>query len=483
MTRSFLSEEERCQFDRIASPPPLRVVTDDEDRAGPVFGLLSELDAARFFAREYGNRIRHCSRAGGWFIWDGKRWAADDDGAVYRLAAECTDQIVESANRVTDLEARKKILNFVIGLRKRRGIENFVTLAGNLQGVSIGNPDRFDADPWLLNADNGIVDLRSGELRPHDRDLLLTKLVPIAYEPEATCERWERFLREIFDDDAQTIAFVQRATGYSMTGITREHAFLVLYGIGANGKSSLLSLLGRVAGDYGLSASPETFVDRQAGAATNDLARLRGMRFVSAIETSEGRALAESFIKAVTGGDRIAARFLYAEYFDFEPVFKLWLGTNHKPVIRGGDEGIWRRVKLVPFDQRFEGERCDPDLRAKLEEELPGILAWAVRGCLDWQKHGLKAPPAVTGATEAYRSEMDMFSGFIDERCEIDEDANEAAGALYAAYRAWADGNGEKALSQRWFTLRLTERGFKKVRQHGGKRCWSGIRVTHSAEG
>ncbi len=463
----------------VGARPILHVVTGQSDDAQDEasFEFLSELDAARFFARSYGDRIRHCAKGGGWFIWDGKRWALDDDGAILRLAAECTDRVAESANAVPDLEQRKKVLNFVISLRKRRGIENFVALAASLDGISIGNPERFDADPWLLNVENGVVDLRTGTLQPHDRDLLLTKLVPIAYNPHAKCDRWERFLDEIFDRDAETVAFVQRAAGYSLTGITREHAFLVLYGIGANGKSSLLALLGQIAGDYGLSAAPETFVDRQAGAATNDLARLRGMRFVSAIETSEGRALAESFVKAVTGGDRISARFLYTEFFDFEPAFKLWLGTNHKPVIKGGDDGIWRRVRLVPFEQRFEGDRCDPNLRAKLEQERSGILAWAVRGCLEWQQRGLEAPASVTGATAAYRSEMDTFSGFIDERCEIDPEESCSAGELYHAYRTWAERNGEKPLSQRWFSLRLSERGFSSARTMRERR-WLGIRLS-----
>lgn len=475
VVKPLLTAAERAELDRFGNSS-LHLVRSDERNDHPAFDDLTELGAARFFAQVYGDRIRYCARAGGWLVWDGRRWKLDDDGAIYRFAGACTDEMADIATQIPDLDERKKLLTFVIALRKRRGLENLIALAATLDGIAIGNPERFDSDQWLLNVENGTIDLRTGSLRPHHRSDLITKLVGIRYDPAATCSRWDRFLGEIFGDDPETVDFIQRATGYSLTGSTREHAFLVCHGVGANGKSSLLGTIGMILGDYGLAAAPETFVDRQAGAATNDLARLRGMRFVSALETSEGRSLAESFVKSVTGGDRISARYLYAEYFDFEPTFKLWLGTNHKPIIKGGDEGIWRRVRLVPFEQSFEGERRDPELRAKLDAELPGILAWAVRGCLEWQKRGLAPPSSVTGATAAYRSEMDTFASFIDERCEVADEASVGAGELYRAYRAWAESNGEKPLSQRWLGLRLSERDFRTQRTKRERR-WSGLRL------
>jgi putative DNA primase/helicase len=437
---------------------------------------LTEVDAAHVLVQQYGTSIRYCAKAGGWLLWDGRRWKRDENGSVYRLAEECTAKIADSANAIADLDERKRLLSFAIGLRRRRVLENVVAAAAWQETVAIGDPARFDADPWLFNVANGTIDLRTGELLRHDRTNLLTKLVPIDYNPAETCPRWQQFLDEILASDTETIGFLQRAIGYTLTGSNKEHAMFVSWGTGANGKSTLLEVLGQVLGEYGQTAAPSTFLDRQAGGPTNDLARLRGTRFVSTIETGERQSLAENFVKAVTGGDRISARFLYAEYFDFEAVFKIWLGTNHKPVIKGMDEGIWRRIRLVPFTQRFEGDRADQDLRAKLEGELPGILAWGVRGCLEWQQHGLRTSPIVTAATAAYRSDMDTFAGFLDERCELDETATAGAGELYTAYRTWAEANGEKPLTQRWFGLRLNERGFTQERNKK-KRLWLGLRL------
>jgi putative DNA primase/helicase len=440
------------------------------------FALLAELDAARLFAERYDDRIRYCPGAGGWLVWDGQRWRRDDDGAIFRLIGAFTDLIAELASGISNLDERRRVLSFAIALRRRRGVESIAVLASALDGVAIGDPQCFDADPYLLNVANGTIDLRTGELRGHNREDLITKVVSIRYEPEALCPRWLQFLEEMFGGDRATIDFLQRALGYSLTGLAKEHVFFVLHGTGANGKSTLLALTAKILGDYGVSCSSETFVDRRSGAATNDLARLRGARFVSAIETSENRALAESFVKAVTGGDRITARFLYREFFDFEPTFKLWLGTNHKPIIKGGDQGIWRRVRLIPFEQRFEGDRRDPDLREKLDGELPGILAWTVRGALAWQRGQLEPSPSVTRATAAYRSEMDTFSDFIDERCVFDPAASVPARELYGAFREWCEVNGESPQSQKWFGLRLADHGFRSDRKNR-VRLWAGLRL------
>jgi putative DNA primase/helicase len=462
-----LADEDRAEIER-------------RNAAAVLFKLHTELEAAHFFAGRNRDAIRYCEDAGGWYAWDGRRWRRDRD-EVARLAHDTAFAIADSAEDLKDLELRKKRIGFAVACQRRRGVEAMMALAQPLQGITLAET-ALDASPWLLNVANGTIDLRDGVLHAHRRDALLTKLADVEFDPNAQATRWLRFLDEIFAGDQETIAFLQRAIGYSLTGDVREQCFFVLHGIGANGKSTLLTVLARMLSDYGMSTAPETFVDRKGGAPTNDLARLRGARLVSAVETNEGRTLAEGFVKAVTGGDRISVRFLFREFFELQPQFKLWLGTNHKPTIRGGDEGIWRRVRLIPFEQRFEGDRCDPNLRAKLEEELPGILSWAVRGCLQWQQHGLGDSPAIASATRAYRAEMDSFATFLEDRCELDPTASVGAGELFNAFRSWAEANGEKPLSQKWLSLRLTERGFEAIRTKHQRR-WKGLSMTQSGDG
>jgi putative DNA primase/helicase len=440
------------------------------------FELPTELAAATYFVEHYGQDLRYCERLGGWLVWDGRRWKRDVDGEVFRRAGACARKIADSANQLDDLEARKKRIAYAIALQRRRGLEAIAGIAQHQEAVAIGDPARFDADPWLLNVANGTIDLRTGELRPHRREDLLTRIADITFDPQARAPRWEQFLQEVFRGDADTIAFVQRAIGYSLTGSTREHALFILHGTGRNGKSTFLAMVGKLLGAYAAAANAATFMGRRDGTVNNDLARLHGARFVSAIETNEGQTLAEAFVKALTGGDRLVARHLFQEFFEFMPSFKIWLSTNHKPGIRGGDEAIWRRIRLIPFEERFDSDRADLQLGEKLENELPGILAWAVTGCLAWQRDQLGTAVSVAAATEAYRSEMDTFGEFLNARCTLDPAASAPAGELFNAYRAWCNETGEKPLSQRWFGMKLGERGLKSVRTKR-QRLWIGLRI------
>jgi putative DNA primase/helicase len=344
--------------------------------------------------------------------------------------------------------------------------------------------DALDSDLWLINVENGTIDLRTGHLRPHSRADLLTSISPVPYYANATCPKWEGFLDQVFAGDRKLIDFVWRAIGYSLTGITSEHVPFILYGGGDNGKSVLLEVLAALFADYAKQCPTETFMLKDKGSSIpNDLARLRGVRLAVAIETEAGRRLAESLVKKATGGDRIPARFLNHEWFEFSPTFKVWLGTNHKPRISGTDRGTWRRIRLVPFGVTFKdadeaqpGEPIkDKNLVESLKTEMTGILAWAVRGCLAWQTDGLRPPPAVVYATTAYRQEQDTFNAFLNDRCEIAPNYVVRFSILYENYKNWAVANGEKPMSSTAFAIILGERGLRPGNGTGGVRIYFGI--------
>jgi putative DNA primase/helicase len=338
--------------------------------------------------------------------------------------------------------------------------------------------DELDRDPWALNCPNGTLDLRSGKLRTHDPADLITRLAPVEYDAAAECPRFKRFLQETLVD-AGVISFVKRYSGYTLTGITRERLLAILYGFGKNGKTTLVELLRDVMGDYATNTDTETILMRKYQGVGNDVAALKGARFVSAAEVEQGRRLAESKVKQLTGRDTVTARFLFGEPFSFRPEFKLWLSTNNKPVIQGTDDAIWDRIKLIPFTQRFDGPRQDPKLPEKLRGELAGVLAWMVEGCLDWQEHGLGEPETVRAATDQYRAEMDTLAAFIEDRCVVRPGAVAPATPLYKQYQMWCDDAGEKPETQKMFGMRLRERGFvsdkMKRGPHKDRKGWFGI--------
>ena len=336
----------------------------------------------------------------------------------------------------------------------------------------------LDADPWALNCANGIVDLRTGELRPHDPAEMHSKLVPIAFEPTARAPHWERFLEQVFAEDAELVTFVKRFAGHSLSGDVREQLLVFAHGAGANGKSTMLGALRNLAGDYGLQLDPTVLTASQHDQHPTGLTDLRGARLVTTIETDAGRRLAEALVKMLTGGDPIRARRMRGDYFEFLPTHHLWLAGNHLPAIRGTDLGIWRRIALVPFDVTFEGERQDPDLPAKLDAEAHGILAWAIEGCLEWQQHGLQVPARVKAATASYRTSQDHLGRFIDERCVVEDTAYVTSRDLRAEYIEWCEAQGEKPWSAKAVGAELTDRGFDTGtvgRGNDKARTWLGI--------
>lgn len=430
------------------------------------------------FATAYGDVVRWVERWRAWMVWDGQRWVkGNEEMEVQRLAKEVVRTIYREAERFDRKEQREMVAKWALASEMKPRLNAMLECAKTERPVPM-RTDTWDASPWLLNVMNGTLDLQTGTLRPHSKDDYLTKLTPIVYTPDAICPTWERFLLRIFEEDLHLCDYVQRAVGYSLTGTTGEQVLHLMHGTGSNGKSTFLEVLAALLGDYSLQADFTVFLDDKGRGPRDDIARLAGTRMVRSSELGEGKRFNESLVKSVTGGDTIACRFLYSDTFEFRPQFKLWLAANHKPVIRGTDHAIWRRVRLLPFTVTIGEEEKDPLLLDKLRAELPGILAWAVNGCQLWLENGLGAPDQVLAATAAYREESDVIGSFLDECCDISNGQNHPQKArssdLYSAYQKWAKDNGEYELSQTLFGKRLQERGFV-VEKSGGVKYRKGL--------
>jgi putative DNA primase/helicase len=405
--------------------------------------------------------MRYVPAWGRWIVWDGKRWALDKTGQVQRFAKDTVHRMhVEAVDARLDRSDARALSKWAFSSESQAHLAAMVALARTELDIPV-LPEQLDSDPYLFNVENGTFDLRTGELLEHDLANLITKLAAVEGDTDATAEKLEAFLLEIMDGRAELVGFIQRMVGYSMTGKVTEHVLLFLYGHGANGKSTLMNVLLRLFGDYGQQCEPELLIKKRGDAHPTGVADLKGARLVSMSEIDAGRRMAESLVKQLTGGDRIKARYMREDFFEFEPTHKLWLMANHKPVVRGTDLAIWRRIKLVPFDVTIPDADQDPHLSEKLEAELPGILNWAVQGCLDWQRDGLAPPDAVKVATKGYRTDMDTLAVFIEEHCTIAANAYAEAKDLYDQYKSWADESGERKQTNKVFGLELKERGFE----------------------
>ena len=437
----------------------------------------TDLGNAQRLVERHGTNLRYCFDSGKWLTWNGRSWTADNDGQVERFAKETIKSMYCEAGCSANVWDRGNLAKHALKSEAEGRLRAMVNLSKTEPSIPVSQP-MLDADPWLLNCGNGTIDLRTGQLLAHHRSNLCTKEVPIAFDPDAKCPTWIAFLGRVMADNRALVKFLQRAVGYALTGMTSEQVLFFLYGTGANGKSTFIETCRNLVGEYAQQADFDTFVPKENGHPRNDLARLAGTRFVAAVEAAQGRKLAENVIKQATGGDAITARFLYQEYFEFSPQFKLFLVANHKPVIVGTDEAIWRRIRLIPFTVTIPSEERDKQLLEKLRGELPGILAWAVRGCLDWQREGLGEPKAVSTATAEYRREMDVMADFVDECCVLGENQTEDTGLLYAKFKEWSDQNGEGFLTQKKLGAQLRERGFEAGKKRGN-RCWVGLRLRH----
>lgn len=438
---------------------------------------LTDLGNAERFIDRHGADVRHCRAFGRWLVWQGTHWEVDEQGQAEYLAQQTVRSIWDEIPLAQSIDERSDLARHARWSESARAITSMLKLAESRPGVPI-RPEQLDTDPWLLSVLNGTLDLRTGTLREHRRGDYITKCVQVEYDPEAACTRWEQFLGEIMQHDEERISFLRRAIGYTLTGDTRERCLFILHGVGRNGKSTLLQVLDELLGGYAVKTPVTTLLVKRGDSIPNDVARLKGARFVYASEADEGKRLAEATIKELTGREKVSARFMRAEWFDFIPEFKLWLGTNHKPVIQGTDKAIWDRIRLVPFEARFEGQAEDPDLRAKLQAELPGILAWAVRGCLEWQEQGLGMPAKIRAAINEYKAAMDAIGCFLREQFEwTDQDEDWIGSAeLYSMYKTWCWGSEEEPLPMKSFVQRIKERGIRE-RRTSKARGWCGLRL------
>ncbi len=469
--------------------PPLDAAQPD-DPAAPVQPPTAEeplrgdeysdsRNAERFAARHEGE-IRYAT-SHGWMVLRRGVWRRDvKDVLVKGLAQKFGKRVLREA---VDDDDPARAVREAKRVRSAAGVEAMVTSARSVPGVHV-RLEEFDQHPLLLNCHNGVVDLATAKLRPHDPALLMTRQVPIAFDPSATCPRWDRFLREVFVDergetDHSLIQFAQRMAGYSATASTAEQILLFLLGSGSNGKSVLLSVLRRILGSYAASADPSSFLQsKHSERIRSDLARLHNVRLVVTAEPELGEVLAAALIKRITGGDEVVARFHYQPEFEFVFTGKLWFAANHAPRVRDDGEGLWRRVLVLPFRRTFAGSECDPHLLRELRAEAPGIFNWIVAGAREWHEHGLDAPAAVRTESLRYRSSQDRLSRFISESCELQPGVVTTSAVLFAAWCQWCGGYGLPNGTARSFGQRLSSRqgslGIEKA-DSGRARGWSGI--------
>lgn len=417
------------------------------------------------FCENFGELLRYSYVTKNWYFYDGRKWDFDESGHVKKIADDMLVEMKKEFALCTDEDEEKAFMKHLKYTRNSKGKKNFITESEHRLSIHVND---FDKRKREINTQNGVLNLRTGELLPHSHDQFLSRISYVEYTDKIDCPGWINFLNDVFDNDQDLIKYIQKAVGYSLTGLTTEQCLFFTYGNGRNGKSTFIDVISSIMGDYATNIQPESImVANRSTGANSDIARLKGSRFVTTVEPSEGMRLNEGLIKQLTGGDKVTARFLYGKEFEFEPEFKLWISTNHKPIIRGRDDGIWRRIHLIPFTVQIPKDKVDKNLKYKLKKELVGILDWAVVGCLLWQKEGLEKPDKVKAAVKEYQSEMDVVSAFLENCTRKVAHKDTKAIELYHAYAQWADENNEYKMSSSKFGKELSLR-FEKIRMNYG---------------
>jgi putative DNA primase/helicase len=444
----------------IATGSRITKTVEEEDSKPAAW--FSDHALAALFSELHSEEWSYCEAWGKWLKWNGQQWKIDDTlMAQYAIRMLCHKVSLKADS--TNLAAR---------IASHKTISSVERIARADKKIATSAND-WDADAWLLNTPGGTIDLRSGHMRPHAREDRITKIT--AATPKGDCPRWRTFLDDITGGDKELQSYLQRMVGYCLTGSTQEHALFFLYGTGANGKSVFVNTLSTILGDYAMTAPMDAFMDSHNERHPTELAILRGARLVTASETEQGRRWHESRIKAITGGDKISARFMRQDFFEYVPQFKLVIAGNHKPAIRNIDEAMKRRLHLIPFTLTIPPERRDKNLTEKLLKERDGILAWAVDGCIAWQFEGLNPPRRVVEATEEYFEAEDALGRWLEERCVRNPNATALTAELFSDWKQWAEAAGEFVGSQKRFADLLLTRGLEKWRNGMGLRGFLGV--------
>ena len=434
---------------------------------------------------KFGHIIRYSYNRKKWYYWDGKKWRLDESGEVKKLADVVCEDIKHEAFLEQDEKSQLDMLKWANKTAASKNKESMIKECQHLDGIPASN-DMFDSYPDFFNCQNGIVNLRNGELIPHDSSFMMSKIAFCDYDVSGKKpEKWLKFLDDVTGGGKELQDYIQKCVGYSLSGSTREQCAYFLYGMGNNGKSTFLDTIADMLGDYAANTQPETIMMKKFGSdsANSDVARLKSSRYVTCEEPTEGVRLNEGLLKQLTGGSKITCRFLYGDEFEYTPEFKIWIATNHKPVIRGTDVGIWRRIKLIPFEVNIPPEKVDKNLKYKLRKEMPQILRWAVEGCMKWQKEGMAEPECVLKAVKDYKNEMDLLVGFIEDAIEIDYSCNDKilASELFEMYIKWAKKNNEYEMTSKKFFKEIAVKLPDKGRISAGV-YYTHIRLTEYAE-
>ncbi len=438
----------------------------------------SNVGNGQLFSDTYRNELMYVSEWKRWLRWDGKRWEAVTAEVIRRHAHRLVMEVMPTiAKGITSDDDRAKYFKHIALSHQTFQLDAMLKEATAYINVKASI---LDANAMLFNLQNGTLDCQTGEVRPHRRDDFITKVSPCSFDPTATALTWGKFLKRILTDD-EIISYLQTAVGYSLTGSVREECLFVLWGSGANGKSTFIETMLYCLGDYGQAMSPSVLLaDNRQGGNSDDVARLQGVRCATTVETRKGGSFNEEKVKALTGGDRIPACRKYEHPFEFDPTHKIWLATNYKPNVAAADDGIWRRMRLVPFTAAISDAEKDMTLKGKggkLAAEADGIMAWMIQGLKRWISNGLPIPNAVKSATADYREESDIFGQFLSSECVMEVDATAKSSDLFNAYKRWADDNGmSHPMTAMSMAKCLKERGYQQGHTRKGN-LWKGIGI------